>query len=264
LVDGGESLPLRGAAAGLEWFLEKYNRAVDEIVAFCADCAVPLEGIDVADVGCGEGSMALGFLNRVHPRRVVGFDTVATDTGELLDRARTLGLVQTLPSALEFRRSQPTQLPAEAGEFDFVYSWSAFEHIADPVLVLREIHRILRPNGCFFLTLWPFYFSPKGSHLWQWFDQDFHHLLDQERDIVAQVAASDRQPREWAEHMTHEFERLNRITTDELQRAVLAAGFDVARVDLETSPVLAPSSLSRYSWADLAISGIKLLARPRR
>ena len=129
--------------------------------------------------------------------------------------------------------------------------------------MLREIRRILRPGGSFFLTLWPFYFSAKGSHLWQWFDQDFHHLLDNERDIVAQVAASDRQPREWADYMTHEFERLNRITTDQLQRAVLAAGFDVARVDLETTPVLGPPSLGRYSWADLAISGIKLLARPR-
>jgi ubiquinone/menaquinone biosynthesis C-methylase UbiE len=261
---GNETEPLRGPSAGLEWFLEKYNRAVDEIVAYCADCAVPLEGLDVADVGCGEGSMALGFLNRAKPNRVAGFDTVATDTEQLLSRARALGLVDALPPQLEFRQSFPTEIPAADAEFDFVYSWSAFEHIADPLPVLREIHRILRPEGCFFLTLWPFYFSAKGSHLWQWFDQDFHHLLENERDIVAEVAASDRQPRDWADYMNHEFERLNRITTDELQRAVLAAGFDVARVDLETTPVLGPPSLGRYSWADLAISGIKLLARPHR
>ena len=261
---GGQAEPLRGPAAGLEWFLEKYHRAIDEIVAYCADCAVPLEGLAVADVGCGEGSMALGFFNRVRPSRVVGFDTVATDTEKLLARARALSLVEVLPPQLEFRQSFPTEIPAVDGEFDFVYSWSAFEHIADPPPVLREIRRILRPDGCFFLTLWPFYFSAKGSHLWQRFDQDFHHLLEDERDIVAQVVASDRQPREWADHMTHEFERLNRVTTDQLQRSVLAAGFDVARVDLETSPVLGPPSLGRYSWADLAISGIKLLARPAR
>lgn len=261
---GAEAEPLRGPAAGLEWVLEKYNRAVDEIVAYCADCAVPLEGLDVADIGCGEGSMALGFFNRVKPRRLAGFDTVPTDTEKLLSRARALGLTDALPAALEFRDCSPTEIPAANAEFDFVYSWSAFEHIADPLAVLREIRRILRPDGCFFLTLWPFYFSPKGSHLWQWFDQDFHHLLDNERDIVAEVIASDRQPREWADHMTYEFERLNRITTDQLQRAVLAAGFEVARVDLETSPVLGPPALGRYSWADLAICGIKLLARPTR
>jgi hypothetical protein len=59
--------------------------------------------------------------------------------------------------------------------------------------VLDEVRRILRPDGHFFLQLWPFYHSAKGSHLWQWFDEDFHHLLANERDIVAQVAADDRQ-----------------------------------------------------------------------
>ena len=260
-----ETEPLRGPAAGLEWVLEKYNRAVDEMVGYCADCAVPLEGLDVADLGCGEGSMALGFFNRVKPRSLIGFDIEATDTDKLLERASALGLADALPAGLEFRTSSADGDPSRRRR-NSTSSTPGRPSSTSPTLspVLREIHRILRPDGCFFLTLWPFYFSPKGSHLWQWFDQDFHHLLDNERDVVAQVAASDRQPREWADYMTHEFERLNRITTDQLQRAVLAAGFDVARVDLETTPVLGPPSLGRYSWADLAISGIKLLARPRR
>lgn len=248
---------------GLEWFSEKYSRAAGEIASFGEPCGVTLDGLDIADIGCGEGSMALGLCHQVRPRKLIGFDLIATDVGVLMERSRALGLADAVPRALEFRQSAPASTGADDDEFDFVYSWSAFEHVWDPIAVLEEIRRILRPEGYFFLQLWPFYFSAKGSHLWQWFDEDFHHLLAHEREIVAQVSASDRQPQEWAAYMTREFEHLNRVTVDELQRAVLVAGFDVVRLELLTSPTMLTPSLARYSWSDLGISGIKLLARPR-
>ncbi len=248
---------------GLEWFWEKYHDATGQIVEFCAACRVQLADQEIADVGCGEGSMALGLCRRVHPRRLVGFDLKATDTDALLSNSERIGAGADMPRGLEFRTSAPTRIPAESDAFDFAYSWSAFEHIADPIAMLHEVRRILRPTGCFFLQLWPFYFSAKGSHLWQWFDEDFHHLTTPERDVVAALAADERQPREWTDMMTTEFERLNRITVEELQRSVLAAGFDVLRLELISWPTSLPPALARYSWTDLAISGIKLLARPR-
>lgn len=250
--------------SGLEWFWEKYNDATEEIVAFCEACDVRLADRDVADFGCGEGSMALGLHRRVAPRRLVGFDVKPVDVQQLSDNAKAVGVSPELPHGLAFCQSTTAAIPAEQAEFDFVYSWSAFEHVSDPVVALDEVRRVLRRDGHFFLQLWPFYFSAKGSHLWQWYEEDFHHLRINERDVVAQVIADDRQPREWAEYMTHEFERLNRVTLDQLQHSVLAAGFDVLRIELISSPTTLTPSLARYSWADLAISGIKLLAKPRR
>lgn len=248
---------------GLEWFWEKYNDAAGEIVEFCESCDVPLADREVADFGCGEGTMALGLHRRVAPRRLVGFDLKPVDLQLLAEHAKAVGVSPELPSGLEFRQSTPSAIPAEAGEFEFVYSWSAFEHVSDPVGALDEVRRVLRPDGHFFLQLWPFYFSAKGSHLWQWYEEDFHHLYMNERDVVGEVIADERQPREWADYMTHEFERLNRLTLDQLQRSVLAAGFDVRRLELISSPIVVTPSLARYAWADLAISGIKLLAKPR-
>ncbi|HWE34654.1 MAG TPA: class I SAM-dependent methyltransferase, partial [Solirubrobacteraceae bacterium] len=250
--------------SGLEWFWEKYNDATEEIVAFCEACDVRLADRDVADFGCGEGSMALGLHRRVAPRRLVGFDLKPVDVQQLSDNAKAVGVSPELPLSLEFCQSTASAVPAEQDEFDFVYSWSAFEHVSDPVVALDEVRRVLRQDGHFFLQLWPFYFSAKGSHLWQWYEQDFHHLSMDERDVVAQVLADDRQPREWAEYVTHEFERLNRVTLDQLQRSVLAAGFDVLRIELISLPTTLTPSLARYSWTDLAISGIKLLAELRR
>lgn len=55
-------------------------------------------------------------------------------------------------------------------DYDVVVTWSALEHVAEPVSMLREIRRILRPGGVLFLQLWPFYYSDRGSHLWPRFD----------------------------------------------------------------------------------------------
>jgi ubiquinone/menaquinone biosynthesis C-methylase UbiE len=244
-----------------QWFWDHYDVAVQEIVDFCEPCGLRLSDLKIADIGCGDGIMALGLCHRVRPARLVGFDIVPTNVETLLARSEAESVSAVLPSELEFLHSGATSIPAPDGEFDMAYSWSAFEHVADPVAVLKEIRRILRPGGHFFLQLWPFYHSAKGSHLWDWFEEDFHHLLANERDLVAQIAASDRQPQEWTSYMTREFEHLNRITVDELQRAVLSAGFDVVKIELLSSPIIVAPRLARYSWADLGIGGIKLLAR---
>ena len=244
------------------WFWDHYDVAAREIITFCEGGGVTLRGRDVADIGCGDGIMALGLCRQAQPRRLVGFDVVPTDPDTLLSRARAEGAVDALPPGLEFRTSAPTSTPAADDEFDFVYSWSAFEHIADPVGVLREGRRILRPSGHFFLQLWPFYCSPKGSHLWDWFEADFHHLGQSSGETVAQMNQSDRHSPEWTAYMAREFEHLNRITVDELQRAVLAAGFEVRKLELLTSPVHLTPELARYRWSDLAIGGIKLIALP--
>jgi ubiquinone/menaquinone biosynthesis C-methylase UbiE len=246
-----------------QWFWDHFDYAASEIVGFCGASGLSLAGLDIADIGCGDGIMALGLCQTVRPRRLVGFDVVPTSREELLLKASAHGVVDgALPAELEFRGSTATGTPADDDEFDFVYSWSAFEHISDPIAVLREIRRILRPSGHFFLQLWPFYLSAKGSHLWEWFEEDYHHLLANDRDIVAELAASDVHPADWTSYMTHEFETLNRVTLEELQRAVLAAGFDVRRLELITAPTILPATLGRYAWADLAIGGVKLLAVP--
>lgn len=246
-----------------QWFWDHYRGAVEDIRDFCEPAGVSLTDISIADIGCGDGIMALGMARHLRPRKLVGFDVVATNTGALSTRSAREGAGDTLPSELEFRTSEPARTPAADGEFDFVYSWSAFEHISDPLAVLREARRILRPTGHFFLQLWPFYHSARGSHLWDWFDDDFHHLIDEDDAIIEQLRASDRHSAEWTAYMSREFAHLNRVTVEQLQRSVLAAGFEVRKLELLTNPVTLTPELARYSWADLGVGGIKLIALPR-
>jgi ubiquinone/menaquinone biosynthesis C-methylase UbiE len=250
-----------GDAGGSQWFWDHYEYAVDQIVEFCESVGVEFGNRRIADIGCGDGIMAAGLCDRVSPANLVGFDINPTNRDILATRCREQG-IRALPPQLEFRGSTETGIPAPDDWFDFVYSWSAFEHIAQPVEVLQEIRRILRPEGHFFLQLWPFYRSAKGSHLWEWFADDHHHLKEPAPDIVAKLKASDRHRSDWTEYMADEFEHLNRITVGELQQALAAARFEVVLVELITARTRVTPELSGYSWPDLAVGGVKLLAAP--
>lgn len=257
------SLPGRGRTPDSQWFWDHFDTAPAEIVGFCELAGVHLADREIADIGCGDGIMASGLARRVKARRLVGFDIVPTDVGKLLERMESEGVGDALPPGVEFQESTPSKTPAADDSFDFVYSWSAFEHIADPISVLTEIRRILRPAGRFFLQLWPFYLSAKGSHLWDWFPEDFHHLRTTDQEILAELRRSGRHAGDWTEYMAREFEHLNRVTLSQLQRSILAAGFDIDRLELLTAPVQLTPDLARYPWADLAVSGVKLIALPR-
>jgi ubiquinone/menaquinone biosynthesis C-methylase UbiE len=264
-VGNGQSAPTgpetaRGPES--QWFWEHYDEAASQILEAFQSEGLSLSGRVIADVGCGDGFMDLGVLHKARPSKLVGYDLNLTDTEYLRRRAGEEGVDAADLDGLEFDRSTATHVPADDGTFDFAFSWSAFEHIARPIEVLTEIRRILSPEGAFFLQLWPFYFSSKGSHLWEWFPEDHHHLQEAESDIVKHLDASDVKPPDWTAMMSREFQHLNRITVDELQRSMQAAGFVVRRVELLTGATRITPELGRYSWLDLAIGGVKLIATP--
>jgi ubiquinone/menaquinone biosynthesis C-methylase UbiE len=243
-----------------QWFWDHYDSAADQILGIFAAEKISLTGRTVADIGCGDGIIDLGVLHKARPRRLIGFDLNLTDTADLARRAREEGVSDSNWDGLSFDRSTLTRLPAEDGAFNLAFSWSAFEHISRPIDMLAEIRRVLAPDGVFFLQLSPFYYSAKGSHLWEWFPEDYHHLQRAESEIVEELHASDLKPTHWTRMMGREFQHLNRITVDELQRSMLAAGFVVRRLELLASPARLTPELRRYSWLDLGVSGIKLIA----
>jgi ubiquinone/menaquinone biosynthesis C-methylase UbiE len=244
------------------WFWDHYDWASGQVVEWLESGGFSLAGREVADLGCGDGIIDLGIVHRARPARFVGFDVNPVDVDHLRKRAGDQGVDTTRPAALEFQVSEPRRIPADDASFDVVVTWSAFEHIAEPVSVLREARRILRPDGVLFLQLWPFYFSERGSHLWDWFPAGFHHLTQHEDEIRDGMGLAAPDAADWTKYMFDEFRHLNRITVDELQRALLAAGLGVRKFELETGAVEVTAELARYPLTDLGISGIKLLAVP--
>lgn len=242
------------------WFREHYEQAAGEIADFLQADGITLAGKAVADVGCGDGIIDLGLVHRTKPGRLVGFDLEQVDTASLLAEARADGVARELPDELEFRTCSPDQLPSESHQFDCVISWSAFEHVERPVRMMKEIRRIMRPDGILFLQLWPFYYSEHGSHLWPWFPSGFAALRHSEEEIMLTLRENPRGRPEDTAFIADEYRNLNRMTVDDLQRTLLAAGLFVTKFEFMSSATRISPEMARYPLSQLGIAGIKLIA----
>ena len=242
-----------------QWFWDHYDWAVGELIGFLAEDGYDLTGCDIADVGCGDGIIDLGLVHRAQPRRLVGFDVNPVREDLLLERAAAARVAEELPPSLEFTVCEAEKLPAADDAFDAVVTWSAFEHIDDPSVVLSEIRRVLRPDGVLFLQLWPFYGSQHGAHLEDWFPDGFvQHQKDAdtiERDVLDRAENHD-----WAQYKLREFRALNRLTLDGLGQALFDAELRVSKLQLLTERVRLPPDVNGLDLSGLGISGVMLLA----
>jgi SAM-dependent methyltransferase len=240
------------------WWDAHFTDAAGAVLDFFGGDGISLTGKRVADIGCGDGIIDLGVALAAEPDRLVGFDLLTTDVDLLARRAKEhIGLDQ-LPENLFFATSEEVALPAEDASFDHVISWSAFEHIADPVGVLREVRRILVDDGVLFIQLWPFYNSAHGTHLVDWYPDGFAQFKHSNAEILRTVRAAG--PPEMATEMLEVYRTLNGITADELQLALWRAGFRIVKVALDSESVHIPDEAAHLPLSSVAISGIKLLA----
>ena len=244
------------------WFSDHYNAAAQQIIDFLAGDGIELEGKLIADVGSGDGIIDLGFVLKARPARLIGFDARPTDVGALRRSASAAGIAEPFPDAeqLVFMRTEPDRLPAPDDMFDVVFTWSVFEHVSEPVRMLQEIYRILKPQGVLFLQLWPFFDSQHGGHAWMATSEPFVHLRRSPFDLERALhGGQGTDPWRTADE---EFRSLNRITLDAIQRALLLAHLRIAKVELIANAVHIPPDVAHQPLADLAIGGVKLLATP--
>jgi SAM-dependent methyltransferase len=243
------------------WFKSHYESAAHEVIDFLASDGFDMAGRQIADVGCGDGIMDLGLIHKARPAHLTGFDIASTDVEYLLAEARRSGVAQELPPNLEFVTSGVRDIPADDEVFDFVVSWSTFEHVEDPTALASEIRRVLRRDGVLFLQLWPFYYSAHGAHLWTWFPDGWEHLREPSDLLETRIAAnSGRASPTWTRARIDDLRTLNRLTVDGLEQALHDAGLRVAKAELLGGSMHPPPDIDDVRLVDLAIEGIKLIA----
>ena len=243
------------------WFHDHYSSAASQIIDFLAGDGLSLDGKRVADIGCGEGTISLGLAHKANIAHLDGYDLRPGSRDRLAELARNAGVRDDIPACLNLHQSGPTEIPAPQGFFDVVFSWSAFEHVRDPVGLLSEVRRILSPDGVFFLQIWPLFPSEHGGHLWlSDASEPFAHLTSSHEEVAARIAGNTGTYPGFS--AADEWASLNHMTLDDLQRALLAARLTPAKVELITNPVHLTRDLMRYRLSDLTIGGVKLLAAP--
>jgi SAM-dependent methyltransferase len=118
-----------------------------------------------------QGTLVLRYLDhqgiRVPGLRVL--DLASGDGGysgalaEAGGRVVSIDLHQPTVRLSAFARANAMELPFASQSVDLVFCASLVEHVPDPAALLREIRRVLAPDGIAYLSFPPFY-SPVGGH----------------------------------------------------------------------------------------------------
>ena len=97
--------------------------------------------------GCGSGRYSIA-LARVGAMKVVGVDY---DKESFHEGRR---LVKKLKLPVKFRAANVLALPFKDNSFDFIFCNGVLHHTHSIQRGLKEMHRVLKPNGCAFLYLY--------------------------------------------------------------------------------------------------------------
>lgn len=138
-----ESFQLSSAAA--ELYESKFVPAIfAEWAPRTVDAAEPEPGHRILDVACGTGIVAREAARRAGPDGVTGVDI----------NEGMLAVARRLRPDIRWRRADAAHLPFDDCSFDIVLCQAALMFFPDPAAALREMARVLRPDGTIALQVW--------------------------------------------------------------------------------------------------------------
>ncbi|MFN0052809.1 MAG: class I SAM-dependent methyltransferase [Planctomycetales bacterium] len=101
----------------------------------------------VLDVGTGTARIPLAICRKTDRLRITGIDLSA----HMLQLGQRHVIAQGLNRVIKLEQVDAKQLPYGDATFDAVISNSIVHHIPEPIHVLREMVRVLRPGGLLFV-----------------------------------------------------------------------------------------------------------------
>lgn len=132
--------PPSGAGDYAVWRSTRLGSAVETVeAALVFRLAGPLAGRRVLDVGCGDGTYAIGAARR-------GAHVTAVDSdADVLRRAA--GRARAASVGVDWRTEDAHRLPFSDATFDVVTAVTVLCVVRDPEDIVREMARVLAPGG---------------------------------------------------------------------------------------------------------------------
>lgn len=126
------------------------------------------------DVGCGPGTITVEFADRLTAGEVIGIDYVA----DIVDKAAADPAAQDRTN-LRFAVGDVYALDFDDDSFDIVHAHQVLQHVSDPVAALREMRRVVKPDGIVAVR-------DADYHAMSWYPLD--PVLDRWMDVYQGVA----------------------------------------------------------------------------
>ena len=101
------------------------------------------QGKEILDFGCGPGNDLVGFHVYSNPARLIGVEISPTS----LDQAKRRMAIHAANPELVLVEEGDIKLPFPDSSVDYIHSSGVLHHVADPLPILQEFRRILRPLG---------------------------------------------------------------------------------------------------------------------
>ena len=98
-------------------------------------------GMRILDVGCGPGTITIGFAERVQSGEAIGVELDLIQTEKVALRASSDRL------NLRFEQANAYALPYADGSFDAVFMSALISNLQHPIKALSEAFRVLRSTG---------------------------------------------------------------------------------------------------------------------
>lgn len=120
-------------------------------------------GKNLLDIGCADGTTTRQFAEILPATTIVGIDYYK----------KAIDFAKRRKSKIKFVHADVHNIPYKNNSFDIVCAIETLEHLENPKKALKEIYRVLKPQGClligqdtdslFFRTIWFAWTRWKGS-----------------------------------------------------------------------------------------------------